>query len=173
MRIELENLADTGGRFAHTYEPGQLILSEDRVQLADAATVTGRVTQRKTEISVTGQIKARVRVECDRCLNLVELPVETTFSLDYVTPQTYIANPTAELSEDDMDLSVFDGEALDVDELVGEQLLLALPSRVLCQETCKGLCPVCGGDRNLAQCTCESKEIDPRWSALKELAQRE
>jgi uncharacterized protein len=169
MRIELESLEGTDGRFAQTYEPGELALSDERVRLAQPANVTGRITRAKGQTVVTGQISSRVLVECDRCLKLVDLPVEAKFSLEYVTPQTYEARPAAELSEDDMALSVFDGEAIDIDELVGEQILLALPSRVLCQETCKGLCPMCGVDRNLSDCACESTEIDPRWRALKEL----
>jgi uncharacterized protein len=169
MRIELDSLEGTDGRFAQTYETEQLALSDERVHLAQPAKVTGRIKRANREVVVKGHISSRVQVECDRCLKFVELPVETSFNLEYVTPQTYEARRAAELSENDMTLSVFDGEAIDIDELVGEQILLALPSRVLCEETCKGLCPVCGGDRNLADCACESTEVDPRWRALREL----
>ncbi|HKZ03661.1 MAG TPA: DUF177 domain-containing protein [Pyrinomonadaceae bacterium] len=169
MRIELESLEGTDGRFAQTYEPGQLTLSDERVHLAQPAKVTGRIRQANGQVVVKGQISSLIQIECDRCLKFVEMPVEATFNLEYVTPQTYETRRAAELSERDMALSVFDGEAIDIDELVGEQLLLALPSRVLCQEVCKGLCPVCGADRNLADCACEPSEVDPRWTALKEL----
>jgi uncharacterized protein len=64
---------------------------------------------------------------------------------------------------------VFDGEALDVDEIVKEQILLAVPTRMLCREDCKGICPQCGVDKNTGECNCETKEIDPRWAALKNL----
>ena len=60
-------------------------------------------------------------------------------------------------------------ETIDIDELVREQVLLAVPERSLCQEDCKGLCPTCGADRNLKECGCESVEADPRWAALKNL----
>jgi uncharacterized protein len=170
MRIELESLEGSDGTFAQTYNPDQLSISDDRVSLARAATVTGRVTRSDRQVVVKGKIRAQVTVECDRCLKFVEVPLETRFNLEYVTPQTYQSTQAAELKETDMTLSVFDGESIDLDELVDEQILLALPSRVLCQEDCKGLCPVCGGDRNLADCQCESTEVDPRWSALKELA---
>lgn len=169
MRIELESLERTDGSFAQTYEPGQLALSDERVRLAQPATVTGIVRQSKRQVSVDGKVSSRVQVECARCLKLVEVPVETKFSLEYVTPQAYEASSTAELKDDDLALSVFDGEALDIDELVDEQIMLTLPSRVLCDEGCKGICAVCGVDRNLIDCGCESTEIDPRWRALKEL----
>jgi uncharacterized protein len=102
-------------------------------------------------------------------LKPVDVPVNAEFRLEYVTPEAYAASSAAELEERDMSLSVFDGDAIDIDELVVEQLLLALPSRILCQEDCKGLCPVCGNNRNLKECSCESAEVDPRWGALKEL----
>jgi uncharacterized protein len=118
---------------------------------------------------VKGQFSTTAQVECDRCLKPVDVPVTAQFNLEYVTPATYAASPAAELEETDMSLSVFDGETIDIDELVGEQLLLALPSRILCREDCKGLCPECGNDRNLQDCRCETAKVDPRWGALKEL----
>jgi uncharacterized protein len=169
MRIELASLEGTDGRFAQTYEPGQLSISDERVRLAQHLTVTGRIRQSQRKVEVQGQFSTTVQVECDRCLKPVEVPVSSEFELEYVTPETYSATAAAALEEGDMSLSVFDGEGLDIDEIVGEQLLLAAPSRVLCTEACKGLCPECGVDRNLNSCTCESREIDPRWGALKEL----
>jgi uncharacterized protein len=168
MRIELASL-ETDGRFAHTYEPGQLALTDERVQLSQPLVVTGRVRRSQKTVEVDGQFKTTAQVECDRCLKPVDVPVSAEFSLEYVTPEAYAECSAAELEERDMSLSIFDGESIDVDELVGEQLLLALPSRILCSEDCKGLCPQCGTDRNVKECRCEAAEVDPRWGALKEL----
>ena len=74
-----------------------------------------------------------------------------------------------ELSEEDLNLAVFNGEAIELDDLVREEILLALPAQVLCRESCRGLCPVCGVDRNLSTCDCEARQIDSRWEALKDL----
>ena len=68
-----------------------------------------------------------------------------------------------------MDVSVIEGFEIDLTELVREQILLNLPEQVFCREDCKGLCEKCGANRNLINCNCEEKEIDPRWSALKNL----
>jgi uncharacterized protein len=76
------------------------------------------------------------------------------------------------LSEEELDLAVFDGEAIDVDALVTEELLLAAPDHLVCSEACKGMCAVCGVNRNVADCTCEIAETDPRWAGLKELVDR-
>ena len=72
------------------------------------------------------------------------------------------------MREEDLNLAVFDGAAIELDDLVREEILLALPGHVLCREDCKGLCPVCGIDRNLSGCRCESKETDARWQKLKD-----
>ena len=56
---------------------------------------------------------------------------------------------------------------LDIGEYVRTAVILELPSRFLCREECKGLCPKCGADLNAATCSCGDKEPDPRWDALK------
>ena len=73
------------------------------------------------------------------------------------------------MHEDDLNVAVFDGEGIELDEVIREEILLALPAAVLCRESCKGLCPICGVDRNLNDCQCESREVDSRWQKLKEL----
>jgi len=170
MRIELARLDEFDGKFAKVYEPGELETDDERIHFAAPVSVSGRVERSKGKVVVTGELDTRVQVECDRCLKYVDLPAQTKFNLEYVTPEAYQAIAPAELTDKDLALSVFDGESIDVDELVLEQLLLTVPSRVLCDETCKGLCPICGVDRNTAECKCAEKEVDPRWEALRELA---
>jgi uncharacterized protein len=102
-------------------------------------------------------------------LKQVELPIDATFDLEYVTGQTYESTPAAELTEDELAVSVFDGDTIDVDEIVKEQILLAVPTRMLCQPDCKGICPDCGIDKNTGDCACATRDVDPRWAALKNL----
>ena len=66
-------------------------------------------------------------------------------------------------------MAVFDGEGIELDDLVREELLLSVPVNVLCREDCRGLCPACGIDRNLSECQCQTDEVDSRWAKLKEL----
>ena len=169
MRIELAGLENGKRAFAHTYAPEEELLKDDRVRVVAAPTVSGRVLQKDRRIQLNGQLVARVQVECDRCLKAVELPVDSRFKLQYVTAEDYEAQQAVELSEEDLDLSVFDGEGIEIDELVAEELLLALPAHVLCNENCRGLCSVCGVDRNSVACECQTAEVDPRWAGLKEL----
>jgi len=169
MRIELEKLEDGRGAFAHTYQPEELDLLDERVTLDGPVAVDGKVRRSRAEVVVSGRIATQVRVECDRCLKTIELPVAADFKLDYITAQEYESSHAAELSADDLAVSVFDGETIDLDELVKEQILLSVPDRMLCREDCKGICSNCGADLNKGACDCAPSDIDPRWEALKRI----
>lgn len=170
MKIELTAAEKNGGKFEHSYLPGELDLNDERVVLAEPPAVAGRISRDRQTLKVQGILQARVQVECDRCLKPVEIPVAAEFKLEYVTPAQYSDSHAAELTEEELGVSVFDGEVVDIDEIVTEQLLLAVPSQVLCREDCKGLCAKCGTNRNLAECNCEDTDTDPRWAELKKMA---
>jgi uncharacterized protein len=172
MRFELKDLDSGGGKFVHNYLPGELDLEDERAVLAEPPVISGQINRDGNSLKVEGQVQARVQVECDRCLQPVELPVKTDFELEYVTPEQYRESQAAELSEEDLELSVYEGQAIDVDEMAREQLLLAVPIQVLCKEDCKGLCATCGTNRNLADCNCEDTNLDPRWAELKKMVNR-
>jgi uncharacterized protein len=169
MRIELENLEGSKGDFAHVYQPEELNPVDERVSLTAPAAVNGKVRLSGNQVFVNGHVEARAQVECDRCLKPVELPVNADFTLEYISDSDYETARAVELTEAEMSVSVFDGEAIDVDEIVKEQILLAVPTRMLCREDCKGICPECGIDRNTGECNCVTNDIDPRWAALKDL----
>lgn len=169
MRVELAKLDNNVGNFAHEYADGEFVLEDDRVVVAAAPRVSGRITRTEHEVVVEGEFAAVAEVECDRCLRPVKLPISSNFRLEYVTPETYMSFETVELAQEDLALSTFDGEVIDVDDIVREQVLLAIPTQAICRENCKGFCPVCGADRNITDCNCSATEIDPRWSGLRDL----
>jgi uncharacterized protein len=168
MRIEVDKLEAASNRFQHVYEPDEIILDEEHVRLTRQPEIRGSASRKGSEVRLRGTVTASAEVDCDRCLSKVNIPVEADFDVTYVPLENDRASGAAELQEEDLSFAVYEGEAIDVDELVREQLLLALPSRALCREECKGLCPICGADRNTdSSCACEQKEIDPRWAGLK------
>ena len=169
MRIELVNLEHGRADFAHVYQPDELGSLDERVTLLAPVRVNGKVRLAGAEVFVNGHIETRAQVECDRCLKQVELPVNADFDLQYITGAEYESSAAAELTEEVMAVSVFDGETIDVDEIVKEQISLAVPTRIMCQPDCKGICPVCGTDKNTSECEGEAKDVDPRWAALKDL----
>ncbi|HKG98569.1 MAG TPA: DUF177 domain-containing protein [Pyrinomonadaceae bacterium] len=170
MRIALENLEGGKGGFAHVYQPDDLNPVDERIRLIEPVAVKGNVRLAGPEVFVNGHIDTRAQVECDRCLQPVQLPVSADFALEYIPGSAYESTETAELTDAQMSVSVFDGDVIDVDEIVKEQILLAVPTRMLCRDDCKGICPECGLDRNSGECTCDTGNIDPRWAALKNLS---
>jgi uncharacterized protein len=169
VRIELDKLEGQSAGFAHTYAPDELVLDDEHARLVEPPQVNVRLRRSGHDVRLQGEIRARAEVDCDRCLKSVEVPIETTFDVTYVPASDYVEGDDAELQAEDLSLSVYEDGAIDMDELVREQVLLAMPARALCTEDCKGLCPACGANRNETDCECEARETDPRWKALKDL----
>jgi uncharacterized protein len=124
-----------------------------------------------------GTFRGELTVACSRCITPVKLEIDeklrVTFMPKHEIPDDDAepagdAEDGAEVNEEDLDVFPFDGERIDLEPLFREQFVLAIPYAPLCKETCKGLCPQCGIDRNTASCTCEPP-IDPRLAALKGL----
>src|SRR4051812_39451109 len=124
MRIELDKLEQASNRFAHIYEPEEIVLDEEHARLISPPEVSGRVSRSGHEVRLRGKINTVAEVDCDRCLKSVSVPVETGFDVTYVPAEDYRTGAAAELQEEDLGLSVFDGETIDIDELVREQVLL-------------------------------------------------
>jgi uncharacterized protein len=168
MRLELENLAKDDS-FAHVYAADELPLDEQDLRLVEPARVEGRVRRKSEEVQVSGTLTTTIETPCARCLKPVLLPIKVEFSERFVRAVSWRAEEQHELASEDLNLSVFDGESIDLDELVREEIELAAPVQAFCREDCKGLCPVCGVDWNLTACECATQEIDSRWQQLKDL----
>jgi len=114
-----------------------------------------------------GRVRGVATAFCARCLTTFEADVDKEFSV-VLRPETRLSGEH-ELKADDLADSFYRGTEVDVTRLVYEQVMLALPTRPLCDEKCLGLCPQCGVNRNLADCTCTVETGDPRLSVLRGL----
>jgi uncharacterized protein len=168
MRLELENL-EKDQQFTHTYQPNDLSLEEADLRLIEPAEVRGRLCRKGDEVELIGSLTTTLETVCARCLKPVAIPFSADFDERFVTSVSWRSEEQHELGSDDLNLAVFDGTAIDLDQLVREQLLLAKPAQTLCREDCQGLCPVCGVDRNTTACKCEAQQVDSRWEKLKDL----
>ncbi|HEV2704811.1 MAG TPA: DUF177 domain-containing protein [Pyrinomonadaceae bacterium] len=174
MRIEVETLTEEAQPFAHNYAEGELELGDEQVRLLAGTRVEGEARRKDERVEVSGKLTGNMEADCDLCLAPVTLPAEVEFEVSFL-PKAVGEEAVAgerEIRGDEPDFSFYESGAVDIDELVREQLLLALPSRFRCGEECKGLCPHCGADLNRETCACEHKEIDPRWSALAALKEK-
>jgi uncharacterized protein len=169
MRLELEKL-DRGGEFAQAYGPEDLSLEDRDLRLVEPVEVRGRVQRKGAEVQVSGTLMTKVEAPCARCLKPVAIPISTEFSERFVTAVRWRSEEEHELAPEDLNLALFDGEGIGLDQLVREEILLATPAQIFCRDDCKGLCAVCGGDRNVSDCACESASVDSRWEKLKDLS---
>ncbi len=169
MIVDLFTLGNSPFDFEFTLAPEEIDLESDDTKLKDEAKVRGKLTKHIVQVDVEGSISATIQIECTRCLQPVENHLRFPFEAAFVAEENYTKAKEAELNANDLDVSVFNGQKIDLTELVREQILLNLPEQVFCQEDCKGLCEKCGANRNLIDCKCIDKEVDPRWAALKNL----
>jgi len=98
-------------------------------------------------------------LSCDRCLKEFKRDFSESFSHILVN----------HLESDDDDFILVEDMSLDLDELVVSDVVLTLPSKILCSEDCKGLCPQCGKDLNQGSCECTESKGDPRFDVLNQL----
>ena len=169
MIIDLITLEKSPFAFTYSFAPDEIDLDFETVKLKNVVKVEGELTKRIVQTDVEGEIFAEVETECSRCLLATDLKLEFPFEAAFITAENYTEAKEAEINEDNLDVSIFNGDKIDVMELVREQILLNLPEQAFCQEDCRGLCEKCGANRNLIDCNCEEKEIDPRWQSLREL----
>ena len=132
----------------------------------DDAHVVGVLTDNSGYMRLKLQATLSYHGKCARCL----APVDGVFSLDFertvTTEGTIDEDKLDELADEYV---VLNGNELDVDEPLREELLLGFPLRLLCSEDCEGLCPKCGKPKKDGDCGCVLKEIDPRLAVLKKL----
>jgi DUF177 domain-containing protein len=115
-----------------------------------------------------GSLDAQVQATCARCLEEYEFPLHHDFDFVLVPRAAAIA-AAPHLSADDLALSHYEGEEIDLTPLVHEQTILALPTRPLCREGCQGLCDQCGANLNTAPCACPPRTTEPRFAVLHHL----
>lgn len=116
------------------------------------------------ELHIAGEAEIVFLVPCDRCLEDVEVPLKLHFERDADLSHGD-EMPTQESEEQ----YYIEGYNLDVDKLVCSEILVSWPSKVLCKEDCKGICPTCGTNLNLGTCDCEPTDLDPRMAKIQEI----
>ena len=121
--------------------------------------VTGQIENRAGVVRLVFGVKSVLSLTCDRCLEAFERAYD--FSFEHVLVRT--------LHTENDEYVVCEDGVLDLTELVRTDLLLELPTKVLCREDCKGLCGQCGTNLSFGSCECKKKSIDPRWEVLSEM----
>ena len=124
------------------------------------------------DIRLKGSFSGTFQVPCARCVEPVKLPLQADFDLIF-RPAAADSEPTERsITAPETEIGYYLEDSLLLEDVLREQVLLALPVRTLCKPDCKGLCPRCGENRNSTACTCDEGPSDPRWQALSGLRGR-
>lgn len=107
-------------------------------------------------------VKLTFVLPCDRCLDDVDYTLDLSFAREVVSPD-YTGG------EVDDSQHYMEGYHLNTDELINDEILLNWPAKVLCRESCKGICPICGKNLNDGECGCDTFVPDIRMAAIKDI----
>jgi uncharacterized protein len=160
-------------RFDETFEPGQIDFSLESLDQETPLHATGSaelLPHTEGEIRVKGKYEVAMGAICDRCLAAARFPIDASFDLFY-RPMSFIArDEEVEIDEGEAELGFYQNGGIELEDILREQVLLALPMQRVCSEACKGICPECGKNRNESDCGCAPTGGDTRWKALKNLS---
>lgn len=171
MLFKVQELELKPIRFEAVWQPGEIDFLDSSQRLAAPLHAKGKAEWIASvgEIRVEGELNTVVESDCDRCLEPSRFPVEAKFDLFYRAMETLAVGGDVGLSGSETDVGFFEGDGLELADLLREQILLALPVQRLCQPDCLGLCRECGVNRNRIACSCAANPTDDRWTALQGL----
>ena len=149
--------------------------SLDRTQLLELGEVSwsGQIWLESPGYRLKAAFSYAQSIACDRCLTPLTKSVAGDVQLILVANAPQPMEDEVELAAEDLEILYLEGDELDLEKLLLEQLQLNVPMRAICKEDCQGLCPDCGINRNLKNCSCDEARIDPRWEALRGLKDKD
>jgi uncharacterized protein len=124
------------------------------------------------DIRLRGRLSAEVELDCARCLEPVAQEIVREFELLYRPQGADAGRDELSVTDAEAEIGYYQGDGLLLEDVLREQVLLALPVKITCRDDCKGLCPQCGKNLNQEQCSCAAPAEDPRWAALKDIRGR-
>jgi len=159
-------------RFDETFEPGQIDFSGEEIEQSSplrAAGTAAMVPHSDGEIRVEGRYSVEMSAKCDRCLGTARFPLNAGFDLYYRPVAGLTGEDEVGIDEGEAEIGFYEDGGMELEDILREQVLLALPMQRVCSEDCKGICPVCGRNRNEAACDCKVENSSDRWDALRNL----
>lgn len=160
MVVKVSDIMDDGMELCCEKSPEALGLVDSDAGFEGSIKTQVRLFRVEDTVTVSGTVQAMMTLECGRCTKpfpfSMRLPFETAFSPMPVSPES--SKKDYELSQEELGLYFYSGPTIDLGEYVREQVLLALPMVPLCGTECRGLCLICGQDRNIGACDCIQEE---------------
>jgi DUF177 domain-containing protein len=173
MFIDLLQVPPDGQELDIALPPQRWSIDRAELRLVDIVRLSGRLDPAdEASFRLVGSLGAKVELECVRCLEPFRMGVEEALDLVFLPASENVApgkQEERELKDEDLAVSFYRDDSIDLGLLVREQVLLALPMKPICRADCRGLCPECGTNLNLSPCNCAREAVDPRLANLKTL----
>jgi len=174
VKIRVDDIKDQP-RLLRSEEPLETLPGLTAVQesgdceFLSPVTVELTVAREYDHIRVKGNLSARIRLNCSRCLGDFETDLASVFTIFFrKEDRVALDEEEVELAEEDLISVTYQGDEIDFAPEIAEQVIMELPLKPLCHESCRGLCPVCGVDLNEQECTCAGSSFSLKFSALKD-----
>ena len=166
VKIDLRQIKPEGTEISFSEISQDLELVAEGFEFPEPIEVNLTASKSGDEIIIQGRTATLVEMECSRCLDIFEETMNTR--LQFVIQLLDINEPQFSNDDDFVILSKTAGE-YDISNRVRESILLELPLKPLCSDSCRGLCPLCGVNLNETECECTPDKTDERWDSLKQL----
>jgi uncharacterized protein len=166
--------------FAEEFPPNAIDLGADVRQITPIAS-SGRAELVEEhhgkhkiikDIRLRGRLATSLELGCARCLEPVQQEIAREFELLYRPRGSDAGRDELSVTDAEAEIGYYQGDGVLLEDVLREQVLLAVPLKVICREDCRGLCPHCGKNLNQERCSCAVPVEDPRWAALKEIRVR-
>ena len=172
MFLSVKEMEKREIRFDESFQPGQMDFSGEDVEQGTPLRAAGSaelLPHRGREVRIQGRYTVEMTAECDRCLGLATFALNESFDLFY-RPMAEIAHEE-EVAIDDAEAEIgfYEGGGLELEDVLRERVLLVLPMQRICSEACRGICPVCGKNRNDGPCDCKPDPEDGLRGAFRKL----
>jgi len=167
MKVSVAQLQENiGSAEAFVFETSadEIDVVHEHYSLAGSIRVEGTCVNTGIFYRVEGVVHCQKAFQCDRCLEDFVQEQKHAFAEKYQKQAEDEADP-----EEDRDVNYFDGDVIDITDLIRDTILLAQPLNNICSPACRGLCMVCGANLNKSECGCDREVVDPRLAVLQQL----
>ena len=172
--VDLKDLAHEKISFQASFEPGIVDFGPEKLRQSGPLDWSASAERAGDEIRIAGALDTTFELMCSRCLEPAQCKVSKPFDLFFRErdESMFDEDDEIELEEKDTRTAFFTGTKLAITDILREQILLALPMKVLCSVDCKGLCPTCGTNLNSGSCRCPAEDFNPHLDSLLEIKRR-
>ena len=169
MKIKISDVEKKGYiHLSYSEEPTLLNLDKGRFRPTSPLKVDVHLNKTRDGVYASGKVEATLSLNCSRCLKHFPYPVSEEFHFEYRPRQTEFPEEI-ELDEEAVGIVFFEGDEIELSDQVRQDVLLAIPMKPVCGESCKGLCQVCGGDLNVVECDCSPAAAWSPFAKLKDM----